>query len=509
MIQIPILVKVALIYIVGIIIGIYLPIPFPVLISLLFVLLVLFGISLIKKYPKFIALVFYVLLMLCSIFYANIFSTVSIPDMERFKDKFVHLTGTLVSEPDVRSWQTNLIVKADTINLGGSDEIISVNCRVLVRIRFSKKDIFYGEKYKFSGVLRVPQKGGFGDYFKTQRLSAFMNVSDRKRIQYLGEEKANPFIKQTLKLKKVLADSLKTYVSPQYFPVLGAMMFKTEMIPGRVEEMFTGTGIIHILAISGLHVGIVAGILILFLKLLRVPKRISYAVAFILIIVYAFITGLRAPVVRASLMINLFLLGYIIRRRTDIFVTLAAACLLILLWNPYELLDIGFQLSFLAVLSIALITPRLEEIFRARNLWDGASGKKLFIAGFLKFFLISAAAWLGTVPLAAYHFRYISWVGPFSNLFAIPLTTLLLTCGFVLLLLIWILPFLAVYLAAFVNFLLFLLLRFSEIVSSWPFVYTKLSAFNVSIVFIYYLALVSVLFYPEFKNLFKEARYAK
>ena len=510
LIKIPFLVRIAIIYICGIIIGIYLPIPSPALILLLFLFLSIFLLGIFsRKYPQVKALILYVSLMFVSAFYASSYPVMNIPDMEKFKDKFIRLTGTVVSDPDVRSWQTNLIVKADTIKFGGSDEVIPVNCRILVRVRFSKKDIFYGERYKFSGVLRIPQGSSFGNYFKTQKISALINVNNRKRVQYLGEERANPFIKQALKLKKVLANSLKIYVSPKYFPILGAMMFKTEMIPGRIKEMFAETGIIHILAISGLHVGILAGILILFLKLLNVPKRVSYAIVLILIIIYAFITGLRVPVVRASLMINLFLLGYIIRRRTDIFVTLAVACLLILLWNPYQILDVGFQLSFIAVLSIALITPRLEEIFRIKNLWDASSGRKLFVAGTLKFFLISVAAWLGTVPLAAYYFGYISWFGSFSNLFAIPLAALLLTCGFVLLLLIWVLPFLAVYLAVFVNFLLFLLLKFSEIVSSWPFVHTELPAFNVGIVFVCYFALVLFLFYPVFKKLIIEVKYAE
>jgi len=280
-------------------------------------------------------------------------------------------------------------------------------------------------------------------------------------------------------------------------------MLKSGAIPGQIREMFAEIGIVHILAISGLHVWIMCGIFLIIFKLLNIPKRISYGITFILIILYALVTGLGAPVVRAGLMINLFLLGYIIRRRTDIFIALSAACLLILFWNPYYLFDAGFQLSFITVSGIVLMTPRFEQFLKSKLILpvNPAANSFLIVA---KLFLVSLAAWLTSFPLVAYHFGYISWIGAFSNLIAIPLVTLILASGFILLISIGLVPFLSYLFAAAVNFLLFLLLKISEIMSSWPFIYSTVPKFNLNIIALYYIVLAGFLFYPKLRE-FKHA----
>ncbi|MCK4904655.1 ComEC/Rec2 family competence protein [bacterium] len=516
MIQIPSLVQVALIYILGIIIGAYIPNTFPVLICLLSVFfLLLSGFFALKKYFLIRPLILYASLLLFSIFYTNSCFFVADSAIEKAKNKSVILTGLIISEPEIKKWQTNFVIKIDTIKFPDSakQEVDLEDCHVLVRAKSSKKDIFYGEKYKFYGVLRIPEDEGFRNYLKRQKISATINVNDRKRLQFLGEGKANPFIKGTLKLKRILANNLQAYVSPNYSPLLGAMMFKSGAIPRQIREMFAKIGVAHVLAISGLHVVIISGVFLIIFKLLNIPKRISFSFTFILIIIYVFITGLKVPVVRAGLMVNLFLFGYIIRRKTDVFITLATACFLILLWNPYSLFEAGFQLSFITVLSIVLITPRLENLLNLpvvlyrkqkgrQPIWPLSFFRNSLLIT-LKIFLVSVAAWLGSLALVVYYFGYISWIGPVSNLFVIPLVTLILASGFVLLLSILVFPFSSPFFAAVVNFLLFLLLKISEIMSSWSFVQSEIPKLDVKMVFIYYLALSLFIYYPKVKELIK------
>ena len=499
MISIPPLVLIALVYIFGIIIGAHLSYPFPIITSLLLVSFVLVGISFFKKYSKIRLLGFFASLLLFSIFYTNNYFRITSSNIEGLKNKSVILTGAVVSEPDIRNWQTNLIVRAEKIELSAAKEIQPKEYKVLIRIRFQKKDILYGEKYKFSGVLRIPDREEFASYLKRQNISATMNIGSREKIQYIGEGKENLLIKYALKVKKELVDEVKNYVSPVYFPILGEMMLKAGIIPNQIIEMFTKIGIVHILSISGLHVVMIGGIFLIIFRLFNIPKRISYSIVFVLIIIYALIAGLGAPIVRSALMINLFFLGYIIRRRTNIFITLSTASLLILLWNPYSLFDIGFQLSFITILGMVLVTPKLEKLFKLRPIWP------------VRIFLISIAAWLSSLPLVAYYFGYISWISPISNLIVIPLATVILACGFLLLISVWVLPFLSYFLGAVINFLVFLLLKISEIISSWPFAYSEFPAdvtsgivpFDLTIVVIYYLAVLVFLFYPEFKELLK------
>jgi competence protein ComEC len=492
LIQIPPLVLVALFYISGIIIGTNIPISLPVIICFLLVFTFLLNIFIfLKKHPKIRFFSIYASLLLFSILYTNAYFHITFSNIEEFKNTPVKLTGVIISKPNIGKWQTSLVVKAEKLKLSDGKEIQPVRGRVFIRVRFPKKEVLYGEKYSFSGVLRVPPEGNFKDYLQRHRIAATMNVWDRKRVEYIGEEGGNPLIKTSLKIKNKLVDVIEDYISPNYSPMLVGMMLKKGATPAQIREMFAQIGVVHILAISGLHVGIMSGIFLIIFRLFSIPKRISYSIVFVLVTIYAFITGLGIPIVRAALMINLFLLGYIIRRKTNVFITLAIASLVILLWNPYYLFEVGFQLSFITVLCIVLVAPKLEKIFRLKPIWP------------VRAFLVSSAAWLGSLPLVAYYFGYISWVGPFSNLIVIPLVTLILTFGFILLLSILILPFLSYFLATIVKLLLFLLLKIASDVSSWPFVYSKLPTFDISIVIVYYLALIMLLYYADFKRWIK------
>ncbi len=491
MIQIPTLVLIAIVYILGIIIGTHISISLLFIICYSLILFFFLCISFFKKYTKILHTLLYIFLLLLFIVYTNKYFFITSSNIEKLKDRPVKLTGVIISEPDIRNWQTNLVVKVEKLELSDGKEILPSKCKVLVKVRFQKRDILYGEKYKFSGVLRIPEEGEFKRYLQRENISATINIKERGKIQYVGEGKVNPLVKGALKIKRALINAFSSYISPVYFPVLGGMMLKTGIIPNQIREMFTQIGVVHILSISGLHVVMMSGIFLIILKLFNVPKRISYSIVFILVIFYALITGLGAPIVRSAIMINVFFLGYIIRRKTNILITLSVASLLILLWNPYCLFDIGFQLSFITVLGMAIITPKLEKALKLKPILP------------VRIFLISIAAWLSSLPLVAYYFGYISWVGPFSNLIIVPLSNLILACGFILLISILVTPFLSYFIEALLNFTVFLLLKISEIMSSWPFAYSKLPIFDLSIILIYYFAVILFLFYPEFKELIR------
>jgi competence protein ComEC len=487
------LVLIVLIYTAGIIAGANILLPLFLLRFFLIVLLLLLSAAVVlRKHRRVCLFSIYLSLFFFSLIYTAL--CLDFSRLEKFENERVGLTGVVISDPDIGKWQTNLIVEAEKLELSDGKIIQPVASRVFVKIGFSKKDIFYGEKYKFSGILRIPPDGEFKRYLQRNKISATMNVYSRKKIQYIGEGKANPFLKAAFKLKEKLIGAIEHYVPPNYSPLLIGMMFERGAVPFQIREMFAQVGVVHVLAISGLHVGIMSGIFLLMFRFLRVPRRISYSIAFVLVTVYALITGLGVPVVRAALMLNLFFLGYIIRRRTNIFITLTFASLLILLWNPYYLFDIGFQLSFITVLCIVLITPKLEKPFR----------KKVILP--IKIFLVSIAAWLGSLPLVAYYFGYISWIGPFSNLFVIPLVTLILACGFILLIFALAAPFACYFLGSALKILLMSLLRIVEIVSSLPFVYSEVTVFPLEMVFAYYSILLLFIYYPKIREFIRNAR---
>jgi len=207
-----------------------------------------------------------------------------------------------------------------------------------------------------------------------------------------------------------------------------------------VEERFARSGLAHVLSVSGLHV---AALALLCLKLLRYgavrlgvvgrghdARRWVAPVCVPLIWAYVVFTGNQAPAVRSAVMATLVLLGMALWRQADALNSLAIAALVLATWDPAAPADLSLQLSFLAVLSLALLTPALREGLPVAKPDPQASGRLGFRwqkvrEAALQTFCASAAATLGGLPVVASTFHRISLAGLFSNIVCLPLCGLL------------------------------------------------------------------------------------
>lgn len=187
-----------------------------------------------------------------------------------------------------------------------------------------------------------------------------------------------------------------------------------------LRESYAAVGAMHILAVSGLHVGI---LYLLLASLFGNRNQKGYfrlirtLVILAVIWMYAFITGLSSSVLRASLMFSLFLIGKNLRRQVDSYNILAASALLILLINPSELFKVGFQFSYLAVLGIIFFQPKLEQLIFIRN---------GFIDRIWQLVTVSIAAQLITFPLSLYYFHQFPVYFWLTNILVIPLVWLIM-----------------------------------------------------------------------------------
>lgn len=248
-------------------------------------------------------------------------------------------------------------------------------------------------------------------------------------------------LKLILSLKEKFRRIIDKTLSYPHQAILSALILgDRQEIPKIIKDNFIKTGTVHILAISGLHVGLISYIFYLFLKILRIPRQLSYFMLIFLITAYAILTGGRSPVVRATIMAVVYLEGLILRRQTSILNSLALSCLIILICSPQQLFDAGFQLSFLSVLAIIILTPLLENWFKYRTsgilpekerralFWDKT---KRYMT---KSIIVSFSAWLGIVPIVGCYFKIITPVAILANLLVIPLSFLVLAIGFISLL---------------------------------------------------------------------------
>lgn len=212
--------------------------------------------------------------------------------------------------------------------------------------------------------------------------------------------------------------------NPNEKDIIGALFLgKRSGVDTELIENYQNAGAIHLLAVSGLHVGVIAGLMLWFFGLFAKTKTLRWVKPFLVIItlwLYAFITGLSPSVCRAALMFSFFLLTNTLNRTNTSFNTLAWAFAFLLLWNPFLLFSVGFQLSFAAVLSIIWIFPLLDKWYCPKN---------IIAQRITQAFWLGIAAQLGVAPLSIYYFHQFPSLFFVANVLVIPCLTFIYVLG--------------------------------------------------------------------------------
>lgn len=212
-----------------------------------------------------------------------------------------------------------------------------------------------------------------------------------------------------------------------------------------IQEIYADTGAMHILAVSGLHVGILLMILAFFFKPLE-NKKWGKPIRALLIIsiiwIYAGITGFAPSVTRASLMFSIYLVGDALGRNKNIYNVLAASALLILVFKPNMIAEVGFQLSYAAVISIVWLYPYIYRTFFFSN---------RILDFFWSISAVSIAAQIGTFPISLYYFHQFPTTFFLANLAAIPSATVIFISGTALLSFGFIAPGIASFIGVFLE----------------------------------------------------------
>lgn len=227
-------------------------------------------------------------------------------------------------------------------------------------------------------------------------------------------------------LRQVARATLTSHMSgPPAGLLRGMLLGDRQFIPADVFEQFRNTGLAHALVISGLHVGLIALFFFSGFRLLRLPVPACYLLTTMVLVCYAFVTGLQAPVVRSAVMAGVVMLGRAVGRRSDVCNGIGLAALIILSVSPASLLTLSFQLSFGATFAIVWLHGPLKACVPAR--W---ADEECFVGRWIISPLcVSVAAQLGTGPLIAWHFGQLAPVSLPANLFVVPLLGLAVALG--------------------------------------------------------------------------------
>lgn len=359
------------------------------------------------------------------------------------KPASVSLVARVAGRPRVRPPSVRFPVEAIAV-LTGSDTVYTEGLVLvtLARPRHgpppSYPSVQRGDVLRLAGVLqptpprRNPADFDYGGYLHRQGIYVTLTLYEPSEIVVL-EPQASGFERALTAVQDYVAAQLHLFIpgASSRAIVQALILGDRDALDAESKGWFANTGLMHLLAVSGLHVLMVGMILYGVLRPLllragcswRAMEVVRAALTMCVLLLYLFVTGASASVIRAVVMTGLLIGGHLLQRSSHVLNTLGIAGLALLLIRPTYLFDVGFQLSFAAVAAIVTLHPvcyeRLPEVWR-----DSVAGRHLVGAT-----SVSLAATLGTMPVLLFHFGRVSFAGLLLNLPAIPLTGFALAAG--------------------------------------------------------------------------------
>ncbi len=421
-----------------------------------------------------------IFLYLCFVFIISVFvySFVKAPqeneELNQYYGQEVSLQGIIVGEPEQRISQQKF--EFETEEISG---------KILITAKLYPQ-YYYGDKLEIFGKLREPAQFEDFDYRAYLAKDKIYLVSYYPQVTRLAQNQANWFFQKIFNFKDKLRNVIEQTLLPPQSSILKAVFLGDKYgLSNELKDKLNTTGTRHIVAISGMHMIIMTQIL-LFLGLgIGLWRQQVFYFVIILLVIYIIMIGAPASAVRAGIMAGLLLLAQKIGRLRGAGRAVVFAAVIMLFVNPLLLKsDVGFQLSFMATLSIIYLKPILDRVIR----------KLPNLLRIKDILTMTLAAQIGVLPLLVFHFGRVSLISPLANLLIVPLLPVIMILGIVLVFigLIW-LP-LAKIIAWPVWFLLSYLVKLVNYLSFIPLAAIEFRSFSLIILVGYYLFLAIIVY---------------
>lgn len=350
-------------------------------------------------------------------------------DIAQYNGNTGTITGIIISEPDIRDDRIQLRLRAESIFV--NNRTIPTSGQVLVEA-FITADVSYGDRIRATGLLSVPPAGdtfSYADYLGRQGIFTMMSFVG---IEVVPRGYGSPVHAALLDLKHTVQDSIaQTLPEPQAGLLTGILLGNERGISPQLAQDFYRVGAIHIVAISGFNMIVISAIVMRVLEgIFRRRRRSAVLGSIFFVVIYAIFVGANPSIMRAAWMSSLLVIGRHLKRKVYVPASLAFATLALSIADPNVLLDVGFQLSFFAVLGLGLFADPLSRVFRAwldkRFSAPAANNIHTFLNEPL---IVSIVAQISTLPLIILYFGRVSLVALPVNLLIMPIQPLLLIAG--------------------------------------------------------------------------------
>jgi len=340
------------------------------------------------------------------------------------------LIGEVLTAPKQKSTHVQLELEVSAIKLQSQWEQTTGKTMVYLNKDSAAQSLQPGDVVLFQPHFKnVQDRGNPSEFSYREYLSfhliyqqAYLNSSKWVKIESNPE---NNLFRQALRLRQHFVGQLQQHItSPSGQQIAAALVlgYKNDL-EAELQSAYAKAGAMHVLAVSGLHVGIlyfIAMWLTSFLLRFKHGRWLQLAAMLGVLWMYALLTGLSPSVMRAATMFSFVVFGKALNRKVSIYNSLACSAFLLLLLNPYLIKSAGFQLSYLAVIGIVTFYPVLYERVNVNNKWLD----KLW-----SLTVVSVVAQLATFPLALYYFHQFPNYFLLSNVVVIPAASLVLYLG--------------------------------------------------------------------------------
>ncbi len=483
--NLPLVVPMCVFFIFGIIAANFFNVPFLHLFILL-ILSLITSMFLIRK--KILFLLFLSLtsffLGACVLVNAKTLPANHIAGITPYKGKSVWLKGIIIDEPLQK--KNKVVFTLFVKELQVQDTLEKVTGKVLVWC-FKNEDFRYGREVILEGKLyrpyplRLSKRFDYREYLKRKGIYSMLSVSKKGKVIFTGNDHGNPVKKFAFSLNNKVKQMISSHLSPEAAGVLSAMILGARSdVPQFFNKALQKTGTVHVLAVSGLHTGIIIFLALMLLRMTAIHYRIRYVLIIVMLGFFYLLTGNRVSVLRAAIMGSIFLFAEVINRDYDPLNALSLGALIILWINPVELFDPGFQLSFLSVLSIFLFYSRILESFPEK--YKRMKISRFFVQGIS----VSLGAWIGTVGMVAYYFNIFTPASVLANLIVIPLLFLIILSALLFISLGMLISALAPILALNCEFFVVLMYKVNALIIGIPGAFILLPEIAPGYVFLYY-----------------------
>ena len=341
--------------------------------------------------------------------------------------------------------------KAEAFVQAVIDKDTAVACEGKLLLYFSKdsaaEKLHYGDKILINKNLQQIKNSGNPGAFNYQRYAAFQQtfhnvfLKENDWVQ-LPEKKVNTFRQFIFTARENILTTLRTNINTgkDELGIAEALLIGyTNDLDKDLVQAYSNAGVVHIIAISGMHLGLIYVMLVWLFARIPVVNR-SKILQVILILsclwLFSLLTGASASVLRSAVMFTFITVGNNLAKKSSIYNSLAASAFVMLCYNPYFLWDVGFQLSYLAIVGIVVFQKPLYNLFYIKNKW----ADKIW-----KLMAISLAAQILTFPICIYYFHQFPNLFLITNIIAVPLSSIILYAEILLVAFSWI-PFVGEYL---------------------------------------------------------------